>query len=83
VTAGDADSPGLLPDDISWLLEHVAGEIIVIRPGRADLHLLATVNGHGRPKPRQARPWRTPHARRSDRPSRQRFGAPDGRGEQS
>ncbi len=35
VTAGDAGSPGLLPDDISWLLEHVAGEIIVIRPGMA------------------------------------------------
>jgi nucleotide-binding universal stress UspA family protein len=33
VTAGDAHSPGLLPDDISWLLEHVPGEIIVIRPG--------------------------------------------------
>jgi nucleotide-binding universal stress UspA family protein len=33
VTAGDANSPGLLPDDISWLLEHVPGEIIVIRPG--------------------------------------------------
>jgi hypothetical protein len=33
VTAGDAHSPGLLPDDISWLLEHVPGEVIVIRPG--------------------------------------------------
>jgi universal stress protein family protein len=33
VPAGDTGSPGLLPDDISWLLEHVPGEIIVIRPG--------------------------------------------------
>jgi hypothetical protein len=33
VTAGDARAPGLLPDDVSWLLEHVPGEIIVIRPG--------------------------------------------------
>lgn len=32
VMAGDAASPGLLPDDVSWLLEHVPGEIIVIRP---------------------------------------------------
>jgi hypothetical protein len=37
VTAGDAGSPGLLPDDISWLLEHVPGEIIVIRPGAPEL----------------------------------------------
>jgi hypothetical protein len=37
VTAGDVGSPGLLPDDISWLLEHVPGEIIVIRPGAPEL----------------------------------------------
>jgi len=37
VTAGDAGSPGLLPDDISWLLEHLPGEIIVIRPGAPEL----------------------------------------------
>jgi hypothetical protein len=37
VAAGDAGSPGLLPDDISWLLEHVPGEIIVIRPGAPEL----------------------------------------------
>jgi len=37
VTAGDAGTPGLLPDDISWLLEHVPGEIIVIRPGAPEL----------------------------------------------
>jgi nucleotide-binding universal stress UspA family protein len=33
VTAGDSGSEDLLPDDVSWLLEHVPGEIIVIRPG--------------------------------------------------
>jgi hypothetical protein len=33
VTAGDSGSQDLLPDDVSWLLEHVPGEIIVIRPG--------------------------------------------------
>jgi hypothetical protein len=33
VTAGDVGSPGLLPDDVSWVLDHVPGEIIVIRPG--------------------------------------------------
>ena len=33
VTAADTGSAGLLPDDVSWLLEHVSGEIIVIRPG--------------------------------------------------
>jgi nucleotide-binding universal stress UspA family protein len=33
VTAADDGSSGLAPDDISWLLENVPGEIIVIRPG--------------------------------------------------
>jgi nucleotide-binding universal stress UspA family protein len=33
VTAADSGSSGLLPDEISWLLENVPGEIIVIRPG--------------------------------------------------
>ena len=37
VTAGDTGSSGLLPDDVSWLLEHVPGEIIVIRPGAPPL----------------------------------------------
>ena len=37
VTAGDAGTPGFLPDEIGWLLEHAPGEIIVVRPGRADL----------------------------------------------
>ena len=65
VTAGDADSPGLLPDDVSWLLEHVPGEIIVIRPGEANEQLLLTPAGSSRP-PARARGWRnrgTPAAR--------------------
>jgi nucleotide-binding universal stress UspA family protein len=33
VTAADNGSAGLAPDDISWVLENVPGEIIVIRPG--------------------------------------------------
>ena len=53
VTAGDAGSPGFLPDEIGWLLEHAPGEIIVIRPGTADL-LLLTPPGRSRP----SRPWR-------------------------
>jgi hypothetical protein len=35
VTAADPGNAGLSPDDISWLLENVPGEIIVIRPGGA------------------------------------------------
>jgi len=38
VTAADSGNAGLLPDDVSWLLENVPGEIIVIRPGE---HALA------------------------------------------
>lgn len=53
VTAGDAGSPGFLPDEIGWLLEHAPGEIIVIRPGTADL-LLLTPPG----RPRLSRSWR-------------------------
>ena len=59
VTAGDASSPGFLPDEISWLLEHAPGEIIVIRPGTVDLLLLPL----GRSRP--ARSWRA--ARRPGR----------------
>jgi nucleotide-binding universal stress UspA family protein len=33
VSAADSGTSGLLPDEISWLLENVPGEIIVIRPG--------------------------------------------------
>jgi len=53
VTASHAGSPGFLPDEIGWLLEHAPGEIIVIRPGTADLLLLTP----GRSRP--ARSWRT------------------------
>jgi nucleotide-binding universal stress UspA family protein len=55
VTAADNATTGLLPDEISWLLEHVPGEIIVIRPGTADLQAFPARNGH----PRQR--WRRPH----------------------
>lgn len=59
VNAGDADQPGLLPEDISWLLDHVTGEVIVIRPGSADLEALLTAGGPpARPGWRQPRPWR-------------------------
>jgi nucleotide-binding universal stress UspA family protein len=61
VTAGDATTPGLLPEEVSWLLEHVPGEIIVIRPGRDGVHELLSqrrasrrrTRGRGRrPRPR-------------------------------
>ena len=73
VTAGDAGRPGLLPDDIGWLLEHVPGEIIVIRPGTADL-LLLTPPGRSRP----ARSWRAA-GRRPGR-AMPRRGTPDANG---
>ena len=53
VTAGDAGSPGFLPDEIGWLLEHAPGEIIVVRPGNVDLVLLAPPG-----RSRAARSWR-------------------------
>jgi len=37
VAAADPGNAGLSPDDISWLLENVPGEIIVIRPGGPSL----------------------------------------------
>jgi hypothetical protein len=44
VTAADTGTTGLLPDEISWLLENVPGEIIVIRPGtQIDLETLRAV----------------------------------------
>lgn len=48
VTAADAGSAGLLPDDVSWLLEHVRGEIIVIRPGEGTPLLQAPVTRNDR-----------------------------------
>jgi hypothetical protein len=42
VTAADSGTAGLLPDEISWLLENVPGEIIVVRPGtQIDMATLA------------------------------------------
>jgi nucleotide-binding universal stress UspA family protein len=72
VTAGDAASPGFLPDEISWLLEHAPGEIIVIRPGTADLLLLTPP---GRPRPAR---WRAA-ARRPGR-GMPRMRTPEGDG---
>jgi hypothetical protein len=51
VTAADSGTSGLLPDEISWLLENVPGEIIVIRPGTdTDLHAVAPGRRRRRPK---------------------------------
>jgi nucleotide-binding universal stress UspA family protein len=36
VVAACADQPGLRPEDVSWLLDHAPGEIIVLRPGPAE-----------------------------------------------
>jgi nucleotide-binding universal stress UspA family protein len=80
VTAGDEGSPGLLPDDIGWLLEHVPGEIIVIRPGLADLQLIPTPQESVRQRVRQSRPSRAPGTRRGARRPRPRLRASDGRG---
>jgi len=66
VPAGHAEAPGLEPDDISWLLEHVPGEIIVIRPGNRDLQVFSTRLGPGRQKARQPRSRRLHGARRAD-----------------
>ena len=62
VTAGDASSPGLLPDDVSWLLEHVPGEIIVIRPGTQPLQMAAGTRRRSRQmrRPPRAPGWRSP-----------------------
>ena len=59
VTAADTGTTGLLPDEISWLLENVPGEIIVIRPGtQVDLETLRAVR-RGRRKKRR------PHCHRA------------------
>jgi Universal stress protein family len=56
VTAADAGGrAGLAPDDISWLLENVPGEIIVIRPGTVDLQEFLLSAGPARQKFRQSR----------------------------
>ena len=66
---------GLLPDDISWLLEHVPGEIIVIRPGPTSTQVLSSVRPGSRPKSRQSRATRGSGTRPDDPPPRFRFRA--------
>jgi len=67
VTAADSGTTGLLPDEISWLLENVPGEIIVIRPGtEADLELLRP-GRDPRGKPARSRRPRTSVRRLRDR----------------
>jgi hypothetical protein len=56
VTAGDATTPGLLPEEVSWLLEHVPGEIIVIRPGSNGVHELLSQRRASRRRTRTRRP---------------------------
>jgi len=83
VPAGHAESPGLLPDDISWLLEHVPGEIIVIRPGSADLRLFSTRSAALRQRPRQLRARRAGERRQRDPMLLLRARASDGPGGQA
>lgn len=79
VTAGDASTPGLLPDDVSWLLEHVPGEIIVIRPGTIPLQVLSRSGRRARQRLRQPRAWHVPGTRPEGQPPRLRFPASGGR----
>jgi nucleotide-binding universal stress UspA family protein len=65
VTAGDATTPGLLPEDVSWLLEHVPGEIIVIRPGHNGVHQLLSQRRASRRRARGRRPRSRPRFRTS------------------
>jgi hypothetical protein len=83
VTAADHGSSGLLPDDISWLLENVPGEIIVIRPGSADLQDFLMQGRGSRQKARQSRPNRASGKRSEDPQLRSRFLALGGRGDPS
>lgn len=66
VTAADPGNAGLSPDDISWLLENVPGEIIVIRPGTADLQDFLMQGRGARQKSRQSRSWRASGKRPAD-----------------
>ena len=64
VTAGDATTPGLLPEEVSWLLEHVPGEIIVIRPGNSGVQeLLSQRRGSRRQRSRGRRSAALPRLR--------------------
>ena len=76
VTAADAGgTAGLAPDDISWLLENVPGEIIVIRPGTVDLQDYLMSGGPARPKSRQSRVSRASGKRSEGAQARPRFHA--------
>jgi hypothetical protein len=55
VTAADHGGTGLGPEDIEWMLENVPGEIIVIRPGTADLQDFLMRGRGARQKSRQRR----------------------------
>jgi universal stress protein family protein len=79
VTAADTGSSGLLPDDISWLLEHVPGEIIVIRPGPVDLQDFLTSGPGARQYLRQSRSWRASGRRPADSRTPPRSPASGGR----
>jgi hypothetical protein len=73
VTAADPGSAGLAPDDISWVLENVPGEIIVIRPGTVDLQDFLMLGPGSRRQLRQSRAWRTPAKRPEEQQPRSRF----------
>ena len=76
VTAADAGgTAGLAPDDISWLLENVPGEIIVIRPGTVDLQDYLMSGGPARQKSRQSRVSRASGKRSEGAQARPRFHA--------
>jgi hypothetical protein len=83
VTAADTGSAGLLPDDVSWLLEHVPGEIIVIRPGTADLQDFLSSTPRVHQKLRQSRSWRARGTRPADPQTRPRSPASGGRSDAS
>ena len=79
VTAADPGHAGLSPDDISWLLENVPGEIIVIRPGTVDLHDFLMHGRGSRRDSRQSRSRRAAGNRQEDPQPRSRFLALGGR----
>jgi nucleotide-binding universal stress UspA family protein len=61
IAAATADGAGFGADDVAWLLQHAAGELIVLRPGQDEQ--LAPPPGRGR-LPRSARPIRARPPRR-------------------
>jgi hypothetical protein len=81
--AADSGSAGLAPDDISWVLENVPGEIIVIRPGSTDLQDFLMHGRGSRQKPRQSRSSRASDKRRADRQPQSRFPASNGHSDPS